>query len=294
MIYDRPYMKTSPVNGFQNRSMVMQLLIINIAVFVVQNVFGVLFNQFSIVGQYFALSGAHIIDGKLWTLLSYSFLHSAGYFHILGNMFGLYFIGRVIEPIIGPRPFLYLYLFSALIGAFFYLSLNYDTMGLLVGASASVSGLLAFFCLLKPEDRITLLVFFIIPVSIKPKWLLRFYLIITLFSILTAELQGTTNIAHSAHLGGLLTGFLYYQFFYKKEFAPFSAFKEPSIELPSWLKKQNKTQAKVSYKVNYSKSHSELKEEVNKILDKINDSGFESLNDDEKTILHKARSSFKK
>ncbi len=294
MIYDRPYMRTQSAQSFLNRSMVMKLLIINIAVFVIQNVVGVLFNQFSLVGQYFALSSLNIIDGKLWTVLSYSFLHSSGYLHILGNMFGLYFIGKVIEPIIGSKSFLYLYLVSAFVGALFYLSLNFNYNSLLVGASASVSGLLAFFCLLKPEEQITLLLFFVIPISLKPKWLLRGYLIITVFSIFAAELQGTTNIAHSAHLGGLLTGFLYHEFFYKKTFSPLAGFKEPSIELPSWLKKQKKTKTKVAYSVNYSKSDAQLKEAVNKILDKINHSGFDSLNEKEKNLLHDARSSFKK
>ena len=294
MIYDRPYMRTQSAQSFLNRSMVMKLFIVNIVVFVIQNVVGVLFNKYSLVSQYFALSSLNLIDGKLWTVLSYSFLHSAGYLHILGNMFGLYFIGKVIEPIIGSKSFLYLYLVSAIIGGLFYLSLNFNNSSLLLGASASVSGLLAFFCLLKPDERITLLLFFIIPISLKPKWLLRGYLSITILSIFAAELQGVTNIAHSAHLGGLLTGFLYYEFFYKKQFSPFAGFKEPSIELPSWLKKQNPKKTKVSYSVNYSTSDLHLKEAVNKILDKINHSGFESLNEEEKTLLHDARSSFKK
>lgn len=298
MIYDRPYMKSVSDNSYQQKSMVFILLMINIALFVLQNVLHILLPDTRLIETLFVLNPSNLLDGKLWTLLTYSFLHSyPGLFHIFANMLGLYFIGRVIEPIIGSKSFLYLYLSSAIVGAVCYLSLHMDpSQGLygLVGASASISGILAFFCLIKPEERITLLVFFVLPVSLKPKWLLRAYLAISVLFLFSEELTGAVNIAHSAHLGGILTGFIYYRFFYKDSFSPFSQFREPTIELPKWFKKQKKHFSNVSYTVNYSDQKKQMKTEVNVILDKINLHGFESLTEKEAETLKKAHSLFDK
>ena len=298
MIYDRPYMKSVSDNSHQQKSMVFILLVITVGVFVLQNVLHILLPDTRILENLFVLNPSNLFEGKIWTLLTYSFLHSyPGLFHIFANMLGLYFIGRVIEPIIGAKPFLHLYLSSAIVGALCYLSLHMDaSQGLygLVGASASVSGILAFFCLIKPEERITLLLFFILPVSLKPKWLLRGYLAITILLIFSEELSGAVNIAHSAHLGGILTGFVYYKFFYKDSISPLSGFQEPTIELPKWFKKQKKRFSNVSFTVNYSDQKKQMKAEVNVILDKINLHGFESLTEKEAETLKKAHSLFNK
>lgn len=278
------------------RSIVFQLILLNVGFFILQNVLHILFPYASFIEKTFAFSSAHFFEGKVWTLLSYSFLHSyPGLLHILTNMLGLYFIGRVIEPILGSRPFLTLYLASGIAGALLYFSFHFDPSGpgsFLVGASAAVSGILAFFCLIKPEERITLLLFFVLPISIKPKWLLRAYAAISLFLLFTEELYGSGSLAHSAHLGGLLAGFLYYQFFYRDSPRLFGSFQEPSIELPKWFKKQKKQGANARYSVNYSDSNAQLKMEVNRILDKINLHGFASLSEDEKSTLEKAKALF--
>lgn len=299
MLYDRAYMK-KPFESSDarpmKRSIVFQLILINVGFFILQNVLHILFPFTSFIENTFAFSSAHFFEGKLWTLLSYSFLHSyPGLLHILTNMLGLYFIGRAIEPILGSRPFLTLYLVSGIVGALLYFSFHFDPSGrggILVGASAAVSGILAFFCLIKPEERITLLLFFILPISIKPKWLLRAYAVISLGLLFTEELYGTGNLAHSAHLGGLLAGFLYYQFFYRERPSLFRSFQEPSIELPKWFKKQKKQGVHTDYSVNYSAANAQLKSEVNRILDKINLHGFASLSEDEKSTLEKAKALF--
>lgn len=288
MIYDRPYMKSFSKQSFRENSIVIKLIAINLGIFVLQRLFEVLFNQNNFFADLFALSGMHIIQGKLWTLLSYSFLHSSDFLHILGNMIGLYFIGKAIEPLLGSKQLLLLYLASAFTGALFYLSLNYSAGGLLVGASAAVSGMLAFYCLEKPNDRITLLIFFILPISIQPKWLLKIYAIVSLFLLLTAELTNTTNIAHSAHLGGLLFGLIYFRFFYASGNPFLSQLNEPTIELPKWFQRQQKSKRSFSYSVQKTTKESVLKAEMNKVLDKINAQGFESLTKEEREILNKA------
>jgi hypothetical protein len=101
-------------------------------------------------------------------------------------------------------------------------------------------------------------------------------------------LSGAVNIAHSAHLGGILTGFVYYKFFYKDSLSPLSRFQEPTIELPKWFKKQKKRFSNVSFTVNYSDQKKQMKAEVNVILDKINLHGFESLTEKEAETLKKS------
>lgn len=278
-------------------SVVTTLLVVTIAVFVFQQVLNVFFpgpggrpNFF--LSEWFALSGENFRDLKVWTVLSYGFLHStAGFLHILGNMLGLYFIGRILEPIIGRERFLILYLGCMLVGGLFYLGLHFTGAQLVVGASGAVFGILAFFCLLRPEQPITLLLFFILPVTVKPKWLLRIALVITLGGVLFYELQGNSFIAHSAHLGGMVAGLLYFRVVYgetpafRKSVAP-----KQSMELPEWFKrkKQQPVVREMTYTVNRT-DRDAVQKEVDRILDKINASGFASLTEHEKRTLDDAK-----
>ena len=284
---------------FKN-SIVFQLLILNICIFIIQNMLYVLLPSFNFIENSFYFSSHQLFEGKFWTLFTYSFLHSyPGIIHILTNLIGLYFLGQAIEPILGKRSFLTLYLSSSVLGALFYLSFHFSPTSSangLIGASASVSGILAFFCLLKPEERITLLLFFIVPINIKPKWVLRIYAGISILLLFSEEILLTSNIAHSAHLGGILAGFIYYHFFYSDSPTIFKGMNGPMIELPNWFKKQKSNKNKMPYSINFSNtktnSKNPINNEVNLILDKINRNGFQSLTKEEKATLEKARRFF--
>ncbi len=311
MLYDRPYMRQSPEESGGNKaSMVTTILVITIAVFVLQQIMNVFFpgengseNRF--LTEWFALSGNNFKALKVWTIFSYGLLHStSGIFHILGNMLGLYFIGRIIEPLLGRERFLMLYIAGSILGGLVYLAfhINDSPYGILngvpiyqvmVGASASVFGILALFCLLYPERPITLLLFFVLPVTMRPKWILRISLAISVGGLLLYELpksqSGFGSVAHSAHLGGLFAGMLYHRFFHNRAGNLFgSATSKPSVELPEWFKRKQKTERKISYKVNRS-NREELQKEVDRILDKINARGFGSLTETEKTTLDQAK-----
>lgn len=307
MLYDRPYMRQSPEDTAPRKtSMVTTLIVITVVVFVLQQVMNVFFPGLGgrdnrVLSDWFALSGQNFKELKVWTILSYAFLHSTeGFFHILGNMLGLFFIGRIVEPLVGRERFLGLYLAGALIGGLVYLAfhLNDPQIGYIagepvfqamVGASASVMAILAFFCLLYPERPITLLIFFILPLTMKPKWVFWGSLAISVGGILFYELPGQTAVAHSAHLGGLFAGILYYRYFHNRSGTLFtSSSPRTSVELPDWFKRKQKTEPKISYKVNRS-NHDELQQEVDRILDKINATGFGSLTDGEKQTLDRAK-----
>ena len=307
MLYDRPYMRQGGEPESGQTAAYMTLLFITVGVFVLQQLLNVLFpgqlpyRTNSFFTNWFALSGEHFRQLKAWTPLSYTFLHSTnGIMHILGNMLGLFFLGRILEPLIGRAQFLVLYFGGALLGAFAYLVFHYNDSFPVVGASASVCALLAFFCKLRPEQPITLLIFFILPITLKPIWVFWITLGISVAGVLGGELPAllgngpaTTNIAHSAHLGGLLCGILFYHFIYLgngleflKRFNKTSA--SASAEPPSWFKRRPKSTRKLNYSVNRD-NRDDLQAEVDRILDKINLSGFGSLSEKEKATLDRAK-----
>jgi len=294
MLYDRPYMREGYGPAPGKTSMVTILLVVTIGVFVLQNVIHVaLPGKGDFLWEWFALSGAHFQQLKVWTVLSYAFLHSThSLIHILGNMLGLFFIGRILEPIIGRQRFLQFYLGSAVVSGLVYLAFHFSGANPVVGASGAVFAMLAFFCLLRPDQPITLLLFFVLPVTMKPKWVFWGALGISVFGLLFYELRNTggtrPGIAHSAHLGGMLAGILYYRFIHhaSKPFARPSA--KPSVELPDWFKAKKQAKRDYGYQVNRT-NRDDVQKEVDRILDKINSSGFGSLTDEEKATLDRAR-----
>ncbi len=299
MLYDRSYMRPQETPTAKQASAVKTLLIVTIGIFVLQQIINVSFpsdergtNIF--LKDWFVLSAANFKDLKVWTVVTYAFLHDTfSIWHILGNMMGLFFMGRLVEPLLGKQRFYALYFGGAVIGGLAYLFSHFNDTSSVVGASAAVAAILSFFCMRYPEQRITLLLFFIIPLTVKPKWIFWGFLGISTYLFLFSELSthlGSPGVAHSAHLGGFLTGVIYYRYIYSRPNSLGSMFGKTSIELPNWFKRRKKMESQFSYQVNRpTKTRKELQQEVDRILDKINTSGFSSLNDDEKKILDRAR-----
>jgi membrane associated rhomboid family serine protease len=299
MLYDRPYMRQQPEPAPRQKSMVTILLVTTIVVFVLQQVLNVFFpaiggrpNRF--LTDWFALSGPNFRELKVWTVLSYGLLHSTqSIMHIVGNMLGLYFIGRILEPLLGKQQLLLLYLGGAFTGGLVYLTFHFNDAQPVIGASAAVFALVSFFCLRFPERPITLLLFFIIPITVKPKWVFWVSLAASALGTLLYELPGKSYVAHSAHLGGILVGIVYFRYIFNSSSSFNVGSNRPSIELPEWFKRKNTAQRHVSYRVNQT-NPSDLQKEVDRILDKINGSGFGSLTENEKNTLDRAKDILKK
>lgn len=303
MLYDRPYMRQAPGHDpvSKKSSMVTTLLVITVGVFVLQQVLNVFFpglsgGRSSFLFEWFALSGENFRQLKVWTIFSYGFLHDPlTILHLVGNMLGLFFIGRMLEPMLGRQQFLLLYLGSTLAGGLVYLAFHIGGYEPVVGASAAVFGILTLFCFLRPEEPITLLLFFVLPITVKPKWVFRVSLGLTVAGLLFYELPGAagSRMAHSAHLGGMISGALYYRFIHLRGGAWFGrpGASRASMELPEWFKRQKRQPNihKVNYTVNRRTNRDELQKEVDRILDKINASGFGSLSDGEKQTLDHAK-----
>ncbi len=300
MLYDRSYMRPQETPSIRQISAVKILLIVTIGIFVLQQVVNVSFPDGS--GQAFlknwvSLSTENFKELKVWTVVTYAFLHdSMSIWHILGNMMLLFFIGRMVEPLLGKQHFFILYLSGAIMGGLAYIFFHLNGVNSVIGASAACSALIAFFCMRFPERPITLLLFFIIPLTVKPKWIFWGFLGVSTYLLLFSELSAQyPSTAHSAHLGGFLTGVIYFHYIYSRQSASGGIFSQPRIELPRWLKRSKKTGSALGYQVNRpSRSREDLQKEVDRILDKINTSGFSSLKDTEKKTLEKAKELLKR
>jgi hypothetical protein len=201
------------------------------------------------------------------------------------NLIGIFFIGRAVENDIGKSNFFWLVGISSLLGALFWLLFNSNGQ-VLIGSSAVVMSCLACFCLRNPNQEITLLLFFVLPCRLKPKWIIIGTLGIEIYGFIFSELQGVGGIAHSAHLGGILSGAIVYLFLRSGRYFPSYVFKVSS-NFNNKAFKSNKLK-KSNFKVNLSSSM-DMQAEVDRILDKINEQGFGSLTDNEKQTLEKAK-----
>ncbi len=127
------------------------------------------------------------------------------FFHILFNMFALFMFGRVLENVWGAKRFLMFYLACGVGAAVAHLTIQ-EIMGgysVAVGASGAIMGVFVAFAYLFPNTELLLIP---IPFPIKAKWLAVGYILLDLFGGF-GQVSGD-NIAHFAHLGGALTGFL--------------------------------------------------------------------------------------
>lgn len=191
-------------NAFLNTSItpaVRTIIIINIAVYIVQTLFDTLTgNVFTL---FFGLNRIAFFHGYLWQVATYFFLHG-NLLHLLLNMLGLYFMGPPTEERLGTRHFVILYCLSGLVGGLAWLLSG--AYGFCIGASGAVFGVIGAFAILFPYEQLTLLVFFVLPVTM-PAWLLAAGLAtIDLIFFLT---QPAANIAFVAHLGGMASGIAY-------------------------------------------------------------------------------------
>lgn len=198
--------------GIDNRlpNVTLNLLIINMIMWLSQSILPkVGINVTELLGMHYI--GAS--NFGIWQLVTYMFLHAGGLGHILSNMFALFMFGPVLERVWGAKKFLFYYLVTG-VGAGLVQQLAwwissspeflmmYSDRLLTIGASGAVFGILLAFGMLFPDVPLFLL---FVPVPIKAKWFVLFYGLFELFAGVTSLGPG---IAHFAHLGGMLFGFI--------------------------------------------------------------------------------------
>ena len=186
------------------------LLFINVLVFV-----ATLVNQDFMYGTFAMFYPASPLF-RWWQPLTHMFMHG-GFWHILFNMYTLVMFGIVVERALGTRKFLILYFVAGFGAVALHTGVEWlqaqalspnsvEYINLLrtpvVGASGAIYGVLVAFAMLYPEARMTLL---FPPVTLDAKWMVAIFIGIELLTGITGTQMG---IAHFAHLGGALFGFL--------------------------------------------------------------------------------------
>ena len=241
-----------------------------------------------------------------WQWLTHAVLHD-GFWHLLGNCLVLWWTGAIVEREHGPRVLLAILAAGTLFGAFAWAltGLGGDRSGLLIGISSGVYALMLVALLDKLDHEITLLLFFFLPVTLKVRWLL---IAITLFTVLGwafAELPGrhvwpqwhaawNDSIAHSAHLGGLLFGWLAYRRLNQtnlsiqdtpRQVSSSDADDARSIARVAYAAEENSGGADNEVKSPSNLTKGQARAELDMLLDKISAGGFGSLTVGEKRRL---------
>lgn len=178
------------------------LLIINVILFAA-TFLGERFFKTNVMG-WLVLYDPHSVLFRPWQLVSYMFMHG-GFWHIFMNMYTLFLFGSVVERMIGSKKFALLYLLSGLGAAAVHLLVMTWMRGAaapMLGASGAVYGVLIAYAMIFPESRISLI---FPPISLNAKWMVIVFAVISLVVGITGTGEG---VAHFAHLGGMLFGFL--------------------------------------------------------------------------------------
>ena len=265
----------------------------------------------SLLGLHFFLAS----DFHLYQFVTYMFLHG-GLTHIFFNMFALWMFGSVIERVWGPRKFLFYYICCGIgagfaqelvqyanyimsdLAAYQYVNTGtvqmttdaYINLWTTIGASGAVYAILLAFGMIFPNERLFIIPF---PFPIKAKWLVMGYIAIELFSAMSGPGDG---VAHMAHLGGMLFGFLLIRYWQNHPDSSQRFGRNRGEEFFANMKRrydqrqQNRMRAEQpdprrETDEEYNARKRKNQEEVDAILDKIRKSGYDSLTKEEKKKL---------
>ena len=195
---------------FGNLNVTAILILINLLCFIIFTIF--LYYNLKFL-DYIAIKPLNILNGDyLWTFLTSMFMHG-GFFHIFANMLSLFFIGSLVEKILGAKRYLYFYLTAGLFaGMFFVLSglISPSALGMYaVGASGALFGLIGLLMLLTPNLPVYIM---FIPIPIKMKYAAPGILVV----LWLISIAGDVPIGNTAHLGGLIFGLIFGVYLRKK------------------------------------------------------------------------------
>ena len=289
-------------------TIVKHLLIINVLMFLAY----VTLARFNIdLNDILGLHFFKASDFRIYQLVTYMFMHG-NFGHLFFNMFALWMFGNTLENIWGSKRFLLFYMVCG-IGAGLCQELvqyiqyatslaQYETVNMsgriismdsylnmmtTVGASGAIYGLLLAFGMMFPDSRIYL--YFLFP--IKAKWFVIGYAVLELI----LGFQGVDNVAHFAHLGGMLFGLLLILYWRKHPAGPDKNFRKLKDIFQSWKRKSQMkyTRYEEVYDkmprsdedYNYQKAKKER--DIDAILDKVAKNGYDSLTKEEKEFLFK-------
>lgn len=205
----------------------------------------------------------------VWQIVTAGLIHGHGVWHLLFNCIVIWFFGRMVEDRLGARRFLLFCLAATIASSLAYLleSVVLSKVVPMLGASGAAMGITVLAALWYPRQ--TVLVFFVLPVQL---WVLAVGLVV-MDVVLLLDTPGG-GIAHAAHLGGALYGWLHHKF--------------GGVErLFAWADRQAERRRR-SRQQRRDVEDAELRREVDRILDKVNREGMSALSGEEKRFLKSA------
>ncbi len=262
------------------------LIIITVVVFLLQSLFvrRTPDGPLAVLDQWFALSGRTLLRGEVWRLVTYAFLHDRySLFHILFNMLCLWWFGRPLESIYGSREFVLFYVSAAAFSGLVFCAVGMvtGTPAPVVGASGAVMATMMLFALHYPRQ----LIYIWGVIGVEARWLVAFLVVLNVLPLLN-ELQGGgvgDSTAYSAHVGGLLFGYLYRRGRWR--LAPywdrFAGF------VTRWRRLRRGPKLRV-HVPEFDEDPATIDRRVDELLDKIYQHGEASLTDEEREFLARA------
>lgn len=261
------------------------LLIANAAVFAIAFVLGSVMGLhlnlpgagYGNIRDYIVYFGAFFPTSPLeaWRYFTYMFVH-VDFWHFVFNMLMLWMFGGSVAEYMGAKHFTAMYLFCGVFAAFFSFMLCMAglTNNPIIGASGALMGIFVACYRFFPESR--LLLFFVVPMKLKhAMW------VMVIFDLIMAP--SGDGVAHFAHLGGVVAGFIY-MYFYEKGFRKLrDGFRGPRRRESRSDNRQDDSEA-IEGEVFYV----EEQKRMNEILDKVNREGIQSLNESERQFLLRA------
>ena len=278
-------------NQFSYGNMITKIIIVNFFIFLFIKLIGAFTppqsDFYTNLISYLALSSeALTVIKRPWTLITHMFLHE-GIWHFAWNMILLYWFGRITGDLAGDKKILPLYILGGLAGAFAYFIYVQMTgiTGIAYGASAGVTAIIVASAFLAPDYIIRL----ILIGDIRLKYIATALVLIDLVMISENNNSG----GRFAHIGGaVLGGYYIYALRHGRDIgSPIHSFlnlfsKAPTRQkLPPMKVVHNKKWPDQTR--NSPKKSVDIQERIDQILDKINESGYDSLNAEEKDFLYK-------
>ena len=274
-LQNREYMRSPyPEPGNDGQPMLITLIIINIVNYI-------LFHNGEL---------ALVMDGSfnvlhILQIITAGFAH-ADFWHLIFNMWGLYIFGKLVTPYVTKGQFLALYLAGAITGNLLYYFSNFGTPGILLGSSGALFAVMIAAAMLEPNRRFVML---FLPFSpIKTSTLVVCY---TILEVLLMIGKHNSGIAHLAHLGGFIGGYVLIKIIYRSrlpwdpfrfiKFSGMPKFTPPPASQP----RPESTGSRPANDVNAPVTQREL----DALLDKLSRDGINSLSEYELERLKKAR-----
>jgi len=279
-----------------SKPMTLILVVVTVAVFLLQLFTSSKDNGLpgastSLVQEWLALNFDDVMTrGQIWRLLTYAFCHDQNnLLHIVFNMMVLYSIGGVLRQLLGDREFLWFYLaaavFAGICSLVFYRLVSINAQ--IIGASGATMGVFCLVALHYPRQRVLLMG--IIPIEFR--WLLAAFVAIDTLPMINqvaAALQNRqldTQVANSAHIGGLIFGYLYFRW---------------NMRITRWWDQfagritTRRRRGKLKVFTEAAEPESNLSSQVDDILEKISREGEASLTSRERKILAQASRQYRK